>query len=484
MPKNKQKKNARSTNQDSLAPLLYDETERARSKLVPLPVDQIDEDPLNARQHFDPAKLRELAAGIQTNGLIQPIVVRVHGDRYMVVVGHRRLRAVRDILEWETIDCLVEAGRTEAGVRIANTVENTHRDDLTPYEEAVAMQASIDAGLTIQQAATALGISHSTAKARLRILRLPETIGQRVGRGWFSQEHADVAAKAAVIEGGLDAIAPLLEVHKDDEPMDAYTFRNAVVSRLGGRTINPTDWKVSNLAATSPKLRKALKAAPRVDFGDGYQMKRVINTPELKEALKEAKAKEAETRAEEPQAKQVDYRFEQQVRKAAEAILLDLIPGKVKGLLDFDTRSLALVAGSRLMFSVEDAARYAEPTGIPLKTLEKIATSRAELKDYEALAKSNREGLVRLLVADALRANVEDHYAAAAKATVTQWLGMSHKEAEKQARRQIKQEAKDAGAKATGGESTNPAPATREDDHLEAEVEDDRGDQLEPEEVV
>lgn len=490
MPKNKAPKKARSaTNQNSLAPLLYETPLEIGGTLDnEFPIDQIMEDPENARTHYDPIKLRELAASIQTNGLIEPIVIRRFDDTdtWMVTVGHRRLRAVRDILHGKTIRVLKEEGRTAAGVRIANTVENTHRDGLTPYEEAKNLQRSIDAGLTIDQAAQALGISHTTAKARLRILRLPEPIGQRVGRGWFSQEHADVAAKAAAIEGGLDAIAPLLEVGKDDEPMDAYTFRNAVVQKLGGRTVNPADWKVTNLAAHSPKLRKALKAAPRVDFGDGYQMKRVVATPELKEALKEAKAKEAEARKDEPQARQVDYRFEQQVRDRAGEILMGLVPAKVQGLLDFDTRSLALVAGSALSFSTGDAAVFAEPTGIPLKALEKIATHRATLEDFEQLAKDNREGLIRLLVADALRANINEGYAAASKATVTEWLGMSHKEAEKQARKELKAESKAAAAGAAAA-STDDSPAASDpapDEHLEAEVENDQGDQLEPEEAA
>jgi len=86
------------------------------------------------RKDIDPESLKELAESMERVGLINPITVRKEGDRYVLVAGHRRFLAARDILKWETIPARVlEEGKDTAFVQFS---ENVHRKDLNPVEVA------------------------------------------------------------------------------------------------------------------------------------------------------------------------------------------------------------------------------------------------------------------------------------------------------------------------------------------------------------
>jgi len=97
-------------------------------------------------RHFDGNKLRELAASIQREGLIEPIVLRPKSDRYELIAGERRLRAVRDFTEMETIQSqIVIAGDLQA--RRISAAENMQREDLSAIETIEAIVEIVDAEL-------------------------------------------------------------------------------------------------------------------------------------------------------------------------------------------------------------------------------------------------------------------------------------------------------------------------------------------------
>jgi ParB family chromosome partitioning protein len=68
---------------------------QAESMVTRLPVSQIEPNPLQPRTVFDPERIQELAASIRANGIIQPLIVRRHGERYELIAGERRLRAAK-----------------------------------------------------------------------------------------------------------------------------------------------------------------------------------------------------------------------------------------------------------------------------------------------------------------------------------------------------------------------------------------------------
>lgn len=147
--------------------------------------------PRQPRTVFDPDALAELVGSIKEIGVLQPIVVRRNpdGPGFELIMGERRLRATR------------EAGLTEIPAIIRSTedvdmlrdalVENLHRSQLNPLEEAAAYQQLIDDfGLTHEQLATRISRSRPQISNTLRLLKLPPAVQKRVAAGVISAGHA------------------------------------------------------------------------------------------------------------------------------------------------------------------------------------------------------------------------------------------------------------------------------------------------------
>jgi ParB family chromosome partitioning protein len=107
----------------------------AKPQLVDMRLRDIIPDPANPRE--DVGDILDLAASMKTAGLLQPIVVRRHEGRYLVVAGHRRLAAAQH-LSWETAPVIIRADMRPDEVLAAMLIENGQRRDLDPIEEARA----------------------------------------------------------------------------------------------------------------------------------------------------------------------------------------------------------------------------------------------------------------------------------------------------------------------------------------------------------
>jgi len=117
---------------------------------------KIDPSPYQHRRHFDGNTLRELAVSIQREGLIEPIVVRPKRDRYELIAGERRFRAVRDFTEMDTIQAqIVVAGDLQA--RRISAAENLQREDLSAIETIEAIAEIVDAELVEDEEYAAMG---------------------------------------------------------------------------------------------------------------------------------------------------------------------------------------------------------------------------------------------------------------------------------------------------------------------------------------
>ena len=155
-----------------------------------LPIDSIEPNPNQPRVHFDEDTLADLAASIREIGVLQPVLVRQVGDgRYQLIAGERRWRAARRA-ELRTIPAIVRDVDELASVEQA-LVENLHRADLTPLEEASAFQQLIeDFSLTHEQVATRVGKSRAAVTNTLRLLQLPPAIQHLLADGRLSAGHA------------------------------------------------------------------------------------------------------------------------------------------------------------------------------------------------------------------------------------------------------------------------------------------------------
>ena len=152
-------------------------------------VRQIDSNPAQPRQDFDPKDMQSLAESISTHGLLQPVVVRQVHERYQLVAGERRLRAA------------IQAGWVDVPVNVVEAddrqmaelaiVENLQRKDLNPLEKAASFQKYLDQyGCTQEELAGRLKLDRSTIANLIRLLELPEPVQDAIRRGKITQGHA------------------------------------------------------------------------------------------------------------------------------------------------------------------------------------------------------------------------------------------------------------------------------------------------------
>jgi len=158
-----------------------------------LALDRIDSNPRQPRKAFDEEPLHDLTASIEAVGVLQPIVVRPNGDRYQIVMGERRVRAAR-AAGLERIPAIVRTTEDDQLLRDA-LLENIHREDLNPLEEAAAYeQLLLDFGITQEELAARLGRSRPVIANALRLLRLPGSVQRRIAARTLSAGHARAVA--------------------------------------------------------------------------------------------------------------------------------------------------------------------------------------------------------------------------------------------------------------------------------------------------
>jgi len=159
-------------------------------RLVDLPIDSIIPNQHQPRVHFDEESLAELAASIREIGVLQPVLVRPVGDAaYELVAGERRWRAARRA-GLAVVPAIVR-NTDDIGLVERALVENLHRQDLTPLEEAAAYQQLIeDFELTHEQVANRVGKSRSAVTNTLRLMSLPPGIQHLLADGRLSAGHA------------------------------------------------------------------------------------------------------------------------------------------------------------------------------------------------------------------------------------------------------------------------------------------------------
>lgn len=149
----------------------------------------VDPNPYQPRQDFDPAEIDSLAESIREHGLIQPIVVRRMGERFQLVAGDRRLRAsIKAGLADVPVHILEMDDRHLAEMAI---VENLQRKDLNALEKAASFQSYLKKfGCTQEELAGRLQLDRSTVSNLIRLLELPDEVQHAVRRGEVTPGHA------------------------------------------------------------------------------------------------------------------------------------------------------------------------------------------------------------------------------------------------------------------------------------------------------
>lgn len=150
---------------------------------------RIGPNPHQPRLRFDEEKLQELAASIKEHGIIQPITVTKNGNQYEIIAGERRLQAAR-LAGLKKVPVIVREAGELAKLELA-IIENVHRHDLNPIEEAKSyLKLTEEFDLNQEDLSRKMGKSRSAIANKLRLLRLPVEIQKALAEGKISEGHA------------------------------------------------------------------------------------------------------------------------------------------------------------------------------------------------------------------------------------------------------------------------------------------------------
>jgi ParB family transcriptional regulator, chromosome partitioning protein len=166
-----------------------DSSEKSVS-LVSVPIDKIHANPNQPRQKFEQNALKELADSIREKGIIQPVIAEEDGKgSYLLIAGERRLRAAH-LAGLAEVPVLPRKYTEEEKYEIA-LIENLHREDLSPIEEAKAFIKIIeDYSLSQDELSKKIGKNRSTIANSIRLLNLPEEMQAAVDERALSAGHA------------------------------------------------------------------------------------------------------------------------------------------------------------------------------------------------------------------------------------------------------------------------------------------------------
>ncbi len=176
-----------------------------------IPLDEIESNPFQPRNHFDEESLKELAKSIKEQGIIQPITVRLTEDnKFQLISGERRLKASVSA-GLDVIPAYVRTASDHAMLEMA-LVENIQRKDLNAIEISLSFQRLIDeCNLTQEELSERVGKNRTTITNYLRLLKLPASIQMGIQDGQISMGHARAIINVPSIDTQLGIYKDIIE---------------------------------------------------------------------------------------------------------------------------------------------------------------------------------------------------------------------------------------------------------------------------------
>jgi ParB family transcriptional regulator, chromosome partitioning protein len=265
------------------------------ARYAEIDVESVRPNPQQPRQVFDEDALAELTFSIKEIGLLQPIVVRpLDGGNYELIAGERRLRASKEA-GLSTIPAIIRTTDDADMLRDA-LLENLHRADLNPLEEAAAYsQMLADFGCTQEELAGRIGRSRPQVTNTLRLLKLPTPVQTKVAAGVISAGHArallslstpeqmESMAQRIIAEGlsvrSVEELITLGDVdgHARERKERKRTKRSDeledLVSELSSRVAEQLDTRVSVSGLGRSNARGSLV----IEFADSEDLRRIVD---------------------------------------------------------------------------------------------------------------------------------------------------------------------------------------------------------------
>lgn len=218
------------------------------------------------RTRMDEGALYELAESIKSQGIMQPILVRLltqgeHAGRYEIIAGERRFRAAK-LAGLDSVPVLVRNVPDESAAAMA-LIENIQREDLNPLEEAQGLQRLVkEFGLSHEQAAQAVGRSRSAASNLLRLLNLAEPVQSMLMAGDIDMGHARALLaldKASQISAGNQISVKKMSVREAEALVKRlsaeFSLQPQAVKKEKSRDIRRVEEELSDLLAAAVEVR-------------------------------------------------------------------------------------------------------------------------------------------------------------------------------------------------------------------------------------
>jgi ParB family chromosome partitioning protein len=218
------------------------------------------------RQHFDNAKLDELAQSIREHGVLEPLVVRKRSEgQFEIVAGERRWRAAQRAGLREVM-VVVRDVSTRDAYELA-LIENVQREDLDPIEFAEALDRLLkEHGYTQERLAERVGKDRSSIANALRLLRLPKTVRERVVNGELSEGHARALLGAPNDDVLTDLADKVVKGHLSVRQTESLVRGTKAKTGAGGTKGDATKTKSANVRDIEGRLEKRL--GTRVELRD------------------------------------------------------------------------------------------------------------------------------------------------------------------------------------------------------------------------
>ena len=268
------------------------EAGEAAAGLMEVPVNAVAPNPKQPRTRFDDETIATLAASIREVGILQPLVVRRAGDgRYELIAGERRLRAAKAaglasvpivLRDSEDADLLREA-----------LIENIHREDLNPIEQAEAFKALLgELGLKQEELADRVGVSRSHIANTIRLLALPLDVQQLLADEKITAGHARavlslgdkeamtslatrIAAEDLSVRQTEDVVRRFLEVPQATE--DKKRVAESITAKPDANLAEVEEILSEQLATRVSIQMGAKRGKVMIEFGSPDDLERIVS---------------------------------------------------------------------------------------------------------------------------------------------------------------------------------------------------------------
>lgn len=252
--------------------------------VLQLPVDSIQRNPRQPREHFDAKDLEELSASIREHGIIQPLIVSPGEEgTYTLIAGERRLQAAK-LAGLHTVPAILRQASDRELLELA-LIENIQRAELNPLEEAEAYrQLTEDFGLSHEEVALRVGKSRPAVTNTLRLLQLSEAVKKALIEGYAHEDAADQdgkeqgESKFRLSEGHARALLGLSK-HQSQDAALVNVLKNKLnvrqteelVKRLGGEKKAPLAKKSHSpeVAELEKRLEESLETPVKLRYSKG-----------------------------------------------------------------------------------------------------------------------------------------------------------------------------------------------------------------------